>query len=541
MKYGIGIDTGGTYTDAVLYDFTTQHIIATVKEPTTHHDVSIAVSAALKQLLSSAEVPAVEIELLAVSTTLATNAIVEKKGAQVGLIVIGAVKHFKLPVVANVFLKGGHTIIGQEDEPLDLEGLIDTLNQIKDQVDCYAVCAAMSMENPTHEQVAEKAVAMIDPKPVFCSYRLCEDAGMEARAATVSLHATLMPVMEHFLTGVHESMTEIGLECPMVIISGNSQAVGMDTALKKAAVTLASGPASAACFSAQHTDDTALVVDVGGTTTDVCMVGSGKPILAEQGCKIKEWQTHIETVDMSTHGIGGDSMVICTPSQSLDILETRVQPLAMTPKSVPPDTWLDCDPLSRYLVMASGRDDTGDEILEFLLANGPTTPLMLKGKSGKTGIALEKHLEWLAYKNRITMVSFTPTDALHVQGKLDIGNRDHSLQGAERLAALTGMSRKALCQKVLDMTAEKIEKCIIKYAARKTWGDAATAVASQPENELIAITFSLKIPIIAIGAAARYFLPSVARRLGTEVIYPDNYEVGSAIGAIITAGGQDKG
>ncbi len=541
MHYGIGIDTGGTYTDAVLYDFIAHRIVATVKVPTTRHDVSIAVSRAVEKLLGSGGTAPDGIGLLAVSTTLATNAIVEKKGARVGLIVIGTVRQFSLPVAETLFIKGGHTVIGNEDDPLDLEALVDSLGEIRNRVECYAVCAAMSMVNSTHELVAEKAVGMIDPgKPVFCSHRACDDAGMEARAATVSLHAALMPIMDHFIKGVERSMQAVGLHCPLAVISGNGRIVTREEALHKAAVTMASGPASAAWFSARHTHGDALVVDVGGTTTDVCMVRDSRPLLAAQGCRIKEWQTHIETVDMVTRGIGGDSLVICTPAKVVEVMERRVQPLAMTAGLEGMGSWMSYEPQQRYLVMAAGEDDHGDELIGFLLENGPVTPAELKGISNRTGIALEKHLEWLAYKNRITMIGFTPTDALHVLGMLDIGNREEALRGAEMLARLLvgdKVTPESLSRMVLAETRRKIERCIVEFATRRIWGEAAAVVADRTENDLVTVSYSLKVPIVALGAAARFFLPGVGERLGCEVIYPENFEVGSAVGAILAAGG----
>ena len=148
-EYSIGIDTGGTYTDAVLLDSETGKVIAWHKERTTHHDLSVGVGKALAGLLAQSVGPS-EVTRLSVSTTLATNAVVEGRGARVGLFVLGYVRHFKLPVVANIFVKGGHTITGDEDEPLDIETLIDTIPGLAKEVDSYAVCGAMSIKNPAH-------------------------------------------------------------------------------------------------------------------------------------------------------------------------------------------------------------------------------------------------------------------------------------------------------------------------------------------------------------------------------------------------------
>ncbi len=245
--YRIGIDTGGTCTDGVLIDDATLEVVHSAKEPTTHHNLGIGVGRVLKKLLASDIAPE-DIIGLSVSTTLATNAVVEDRGARVGLLVFGYVRHFKLPITANIFLKGGHKITGEEDEPLDIEGLVDSVHGLKNEVDSYAVCGGMSIKNPTHELVAEEAITMIDPKPVFCSHQVSGHPGMRARAATACLHAKLMPLMISFLSSIKISMLNAGLNCPVTIICGNGKGAGLDTAVRRAAITMASGPAATARF-----------------------------------------------------------------------------------------------------------------------------------------------------------------------------------------------------------------------------------------------------------------------------------------------------
>ena len=106
----------------------------------------------------------------------------------------------------------------------------------------------MSIKNPAHELVAEKAISMIDPKPVFCSHRISELTGMEKRAATAALHAKLMPVMEEFITGVRQAMDILQLHCPVLVIGGNGYPINGDKATQEAGLTVASGPACTAQF-----------------------------------------------------------------------------------------------------------------------------------------------------------------------------------------------------------------------------------------------------------------------------------------------------
>ncbi len=536
-SYCIGIDTGGTYTDAVLIDTRTLEVLHWSKKATTHHDLGIGVGRALESLLSSDISPG-DIRHLAVSTTLATNAIVEGRGARVGLFVFGYVRHFKLPVTANIFLKGGHTITGAEDEPLDIEGLVDTIQGLREEVDSYAVCGAMAIKNPAHELVAEEAISVLDPKkPIFCSHQVSDHPGMRARAATACLHAKLMPLMIGFLSSIQLSMLKVKLSCPVTIICGNGQGANLDTAVERAAITMASGPAATARFGCSAGEPTALIVDVGGTTTDVCMIRDGQPVLSEEGCIIGQWQTHVEAIDMYTAGGGGDSHVVCTADGSVALETTRVQPLAMTPDLPDAGSWLGCGLRSSMVLPVSELDDTmtkEDEILRFLRDHGPASAETLAAETSLSGVILEKRLEQLVYLQRIRIAGFTPTDALHALDRLDLGDNVKARAGAAVLAAQLDMDVDTFCLQVIAATEKTIETIILDYLGRKIWQDnKAAPFLNRRDNELFALSFSVKLPIIGIGAAARYFLPGVAERLQTTVTFPQYYEVGNAIGAAL--------
>jgi N-methylhydantoinase A/oxoprolinase/acetone carboxylase beta subunit len=531
-KYFIGIDTGGTFTDAALMESTTGRIVKTAKVPTTHHQLSIGTGNVLVSLLTGI-VPE-QVLSVAVSSTLATNSVVENKGARVALLVIGYVKHFKLPVKAVIFIKGGHTITGVEEEPLDLEYLVDVVNGLKNEVDAYGICSAMSMENPTHELVTEKAISLIDPKPVFCSHRISRLAGMQERAATAGLHAKLMPIMQEYVAGVQLAMAKQNLQCPMVIIGGNCKIVSSAEAIGQAGVTVASGPACTAYFGSLQTDSDSLVIDVGGTTTDIAIIENGKPQLSLDGCIIGEWKTHVEAVDMFTGGIGGDSHVMIDGKGFMTIGPARVMPLAMSTGFPEPAHWLSHSANSRCIQLVSPPeyDDDPSSILGSLFANGPATPWKLGQMAGLSGMPLDSHLEHLARKQLIVETGFTPTDALHVLGRINLGDRARAHTGAIILGKLMNKTPEEFCRMVIERTEEQIANLLIEYIFNRYWGKSLTNfITTRNSNPVLHVDFSLKVPLIGIGAAARSFLPGVAAQLGTTVTFPDNYEVGNAIGA----------
>ena len=534
-KYIIGIDTGGTYTDAVLLDETSKAVLATAKEPTTHHKLALSTAKVLNTLLTKSGVNKNDISRLALSTTLATNAVVERKGARVAAFIIGYVKHFRLPITATIFVKGGHKIDGQEEEVLDIDNIVDTIQGLRNDVDAYAVCSAMSMTNPSHELVAEKAISMIDPKPVFCSHTVSQHTGMKERAATAALHAKLMPLMKDFISGIQDAMVENSLDCPVFLITGNGTRISIDDAVEQAGITVASGPACTAGFGAAQDIDYALVVDVGGTTTDIAMVEDGEMVISSDGCHIGEWQTHVEAVDMFTGGIGGDSHVVLNENGEISLGPSRVIPLSMSVGFPGCKNWLGAELKSKCISLLPDFDTLkNDDPIVYALAAGPSTADSIRKTTGFSGVPLNKRLEQLARSQVILETGFTPTDALHVLGKIDIGNKTKAENGATVLGALLDMDKESFCKKIISMTEDRIEDLLIDYIIHRYWGKSLTNfITTRNNHPVLGVKFSMKIPLIGIGAAAQYFLPSVAERLGTTVDFPEYCEVGNGIGAAL--------
>jgi N-methylhydantoinase A/oxoprolinase/acetone carboxylase beta subunit len=536
QKFIIGIDTGGTYTDAVLIDTNTQAIVATSKKLTTHYKLSVATGEALAELLKTSGATPEQIEKVVVSSTLATNAVVENRGARVAVIVIGFVKHFRLPVKAVVFVKGGHNIMGEEEQPLELDYLVQLIQGLKNEVDAYGICSAMSIKNPAHEMVAEKAISMLDPKPVFCSHRISKLTGMEQRAATAGLHAKLMPVMEEFVSGVKLAMDGLKLHAPVMVIGGNGQPIEAYKATQEAGLTVASGPACTAHFGASHckTSTGCLVIDVGGTTTDIAMIEEGHPLMSKEGCQIGQWKTHVEAIDMHTGGIGGDSHVSIDDKGSIHVGPSRVTPLAIAKDLPAVETWLGAADNNKLIALYPGIQKTpcNNELTRLLAASGSLTPAAIREKTGLGGIPLDKQLEQLTRQQLIFECGFTPTDALHVLGTISIGDRQAACKGAEILGAIRGISKEQFALLVLDKTREQIENLIIDYVVKHFWGDTLTSfISTRNDHPVLGVDFSLKTPLIGIGAAAQYLLPEVAKNLKTTIFFPDFCEVGNAIGA----------
>ena len=278
-RYGIGIDTGGTYTDGALIDLDDHTVLATAKSPTTHFDLSQGIALCLRDLFKDADVKPADIEIVAVSTTLATNAVVESKGDRVGLIVAGYTRPLDLPVVSTLFVEGGHTLQGDEETELDLDAVVRAVSQLKGNVEAYVVCSAMSIKNPAHEKVMAKAVSIIDPLPVFMSCEVSSRVGVADRAATAVLNARLRPVMESFLMGMQDALVALGVARTVMIIRGDATSMNIVDTHRQAASTVASGPAATAWFGLSFAPEKdAVIIDIGGNKTSSMVLDEIKKI-----------------------------------------------------------------------------------------------------------------------------------------------------------------------------------------------------------------------------------------------------------------------
>ena len=539
-QYCIGIDTGGTYTDAVLVDLDSNAVVATAKSPTTHYNIQIGVSNVLQEVLAASHVSANAVRTTCVSTTLATNALVENKGADVGLFVVGFNQRLEVPAVAARYVPGGHTIKGEEVEPLGINYIVDGVNELKNDVDAWAVCSSMAFMNPVHELVAAKAVKLVSDAPVFCSHEASTRAGMKERASTACLNAQLLPVMQKFLSGIRNALEQIGIDSSVLVVRGDCTAMHMDEALKRAATTIASGPAATALFGARATASSdALILDVGGTTTDITLIRDGQPVIDTGGMSIGKWETHVEAVEMFTVGVGGDSLVQLMSGKAPVVGPERVTPLCMGSNIPSPKTWIGQGKCSRCVSVVPDLSEevlAGSAVLRCLQEHGAMTPETLLTHLSVAEITLEQELKKLLHRQHVVATGFTPTDALHVLGELSIGDSAAAHHAAEALAAIEGCTKEAFCRQILTTAEQIIEETVLRHITRReVGGNLVGYLANREQNKLLDITVSLNVPMIGIGAAAPYLLTNVAKRLNTTITFPEHFTVGNALGAIFMA------
>jgi N-methylhydantoinase A/oxoprolinase/acetone carboxylase beta subunit len=601
MTVALGIDTGGTYTDAALVDHATGQVLRTAKALTTRRDLALGIGQVIDAVfqqpppqasLSGAEAdlslqPA-DVDLVALSTTLATNAIVEGQGSPVCLFLIGydptLIRQYKFEdeLVTDdvVYVVGGHDIHGDEAAPLDEATLREAILARQGRVEAFAVSGYFGVRNPEHERRARALIEELTGLPVTCGHDLTTRLNSVRRATTVALNARLVPLLRELIETLRRTLATRAISAPLMVVKGDGSLVRAEWAMQRPIETILSGPAASAVGAGQlaiqageRVADGALwIVDMGGTTTDVAILRDGRPRLNPEGAQVGCWRTMVEAVDVHTVGLGGDSHVHLDGSRQLIIGPRRVVPLSLLAEQHPevldelrsqatapprPDVALQFL-LSRRSPARSLRQDE-QAILE-RLARGPASLASLM-RDARYGLFLQQRVEILVAERLVLRAGFTPTDALHVLDRLDLWHTEAAKLGSQALAAQSRLPPRDLCLLVVEGVSQRAAKALVSKALGGShppdWEREPTAAflldraldgapsdgpggvlsdetKGEPANDL-AFTLTLHRPVVAIGAPVAAYMPRVAEQLNTRLIIPPHAEVANAVGAV--AGG----
>jgi len=573
----LGIDTGGTYTDAVLVD-ESNRIVASAKSLTTRHELTLGIHKTLDELPQDA---LRRVTLVALSTTLSTNSVVEGRGAPVGVLLPGYQEQqvrksglldiFDKELVAT--LPGGHDAVGTEREPLDEKLIRELIHRQMGRVAAFAVSSLFGVRNPAHELRIRELIEDLGSKPVTCGHELASDLDAPRRALTVALNARMIPIIHELIIAVQKILGEKEISAPLMMVKGNGSLINIDTALQQPVGTVLSGPAASvvgAC--ALSATGNAIIADMGGTTTDIAVVTGGQPELSSNGVLIGDWKPMVEAVRVISIGLGGDSEVRFSGQTGIEIGPRRVVPLSLL-AHLHPGT-LAC--LERQLANSPGRGNNRFAMrLEFnevlmaecsaaeiraweMLADQPIEMDEIVNRDREASRAIAR----LQRKGMVIYSGFTPSDAAHV-----LGLCDHWNTGAARLAALVwarqmrhvfGLGRwqagdaETPSRHVFEKVSQRISRALIeaglhqhraldKAGARGLTGLLADLVFESSDapgkrlesGSLFHLNFAADYPLVAVGAPASAFFPDSAVHLGVELSLPQNGEVANAYGAVM--------
>ncbi len=569
MKVSLGIDTGGTYTDAVLFD--EEHgVLAKAKSLTTRHDLAIGIAGAVDRVMLGAGIAAAEIGLVALSTTLATNALVEGRGGRVALVFIGFGEHDVAraglvdamrgePIIRIV---GGHDPQGDPIATLDLNALEREAMSVAPFVSGFAVTGQFSTRNADHEIAARDLLVRLTGLPVTCGHELSARLNGPKRALTSVLNARLIGLIADLIAAAEQIIGDHGIDAPLMVVRGDGSLMSATMAKARPIETILSGPAASLVGAAYLTGAVdALVADIGGTTTDVAVVERGVPHLDPSGAVVGGHHTMVEAVAMTTVGLGGDSEVTV-------LVETSVPRLRLGPRRVVPVSMIAVDHpelVHRVLDRQLLQELAGEHDARFVVPVGDSgassagldpgeLALLRRAHPGVVGVAeLVKgnadlrRLDRLVSRGLLMLAAFTPTDASHVLGDYVTFDRD----AAEKAAVLMARKRTMLGKPVVEGARAWAEWVVstLQRRSAETILDVALGIDGFEGKELSRhplvaasldrrvgvadVSIRLSMPLIGLGASAGLYYPEVAAMLRADGIVPRHADVANAIGAVV--------
>ena len=332
MEYILGIDTGGTYTDSVLLDMQTKQILKTGKALTTPSDLIIGISSSIRSL---GNIDSSSIKFVSLSTTLATNAVVENKGGKTLLILSGAESDCTYPAEETLCVGGRIDIKGRVIKTLSTESVISMLKSLDKSFDTVAISGYASARNPEHELLIKEAVENVFQTPSVCAHELTSTLGFYERTVTAVLNARLIPIINDWLDAMKKSLSEHSIDAPIMVMKGDGCLIHENAARKRPIETILSGPAASITGSLFLSNmENCDVIDIGGTTTDIAHVRNGQVDICSEGALVNNWRTRVRAADINTFGLGGDSRIDYVPS-SVTIGPNKVTPLCRIKSSHP--------------------------------------------------------------------------------------------------------------------------------------------------------------------------------------------------------------
>ena len=568
MKIGIGIDTGGTYTDAVVYDFNNKEILGTAKHLTTKDDLSIGILGAIDGLPTDIIKKA---EIISLSTTLATNAAVENKGGRAKLIFFGGDAKvidevgdkYGLPSSDEIYIQESFTkFSGEMEKEPDWKLFKEELSNDYDY-DGVAIVEMNSMKNGSFvEKKAKKIFQETHDIPVVCGHELFSVLNSLQRSSSTLLNARLFPIIKEFLEAIKKSLKMRDIDAKIVIVRSDGSLMSEEFAQVRPVETLLSGPAASTIGGTQSTNNpNSIIIDMGGTTTDIALVNDGKPVSVIGGISVGKWKTFVDGLYIKTFGLGGDS-AIHYKKQDIYLEETRAVPLCVAADRYP-SIVTDLKKLNEkkrkhtlflyefYMLTKDISESTRYSEEEKALCEALKERPLLISEAAKT---IGKDIYTLDASNLIDddviqVCGLTPTDIMHIKKDFNKYSSKASLLGAEFVAFNLDITVEELCERVYKEVKRKIYINIVEVCLENKYpnymkngvseevvmfaNESFEAASTGEIDDLLNVQFKTNYSLVGLGAPINIFLDDVARMLGTEAIIPKHYEVANALGSVV--------
>lgn len=547
----LGIDTGGTFTDGVLMD-AEGTIYTKTKSLTTKQDLSIGICKCINQLSTVCDTG--RISLVCLSTTLATNSVVEGKVSRIGLITMDdSYNKSSYEVSLHKDVAGLLDLDGSEKEKINEAEVTEALADMKGKVDSLVVSGYYSVRNPVHEKRIKEMAADILNVPVICGHELSMSLGYHERTLTAVLNAHLLPVIDDLIRKTRTALQQNNIDAQVAVIKGDGTMMDEKQALQRPVETVLSGPAASVIGGAFLTDkQNALFVDLGGTTTDIAYMENGKVAVDEDGSVVNGWKTKARAVNMFTFGLGGDSRLKETKG-SLEFGPMKAIPICYASHCYPYLAGEFSDAKSSSVKLLEGfhhaeglmlrklPDDisslgsTARRLAE-LLKDGPHTITYICRHLEKKYMLFS--IDHLIKNGLLDVISITPTDLLHASGEFIQWDSDASIKAIQTMASINNAPYETVLSDLKKKFSNQLLLAIMQSAFcfdGKDGGDAMNTSWLKSvlfdSNNTTRLQCTLAKDIVALGAPAKAWIEPLAQSLNTIVLTPENHDVSNAIGA----------
>lgn len=570
----IGIDTGSTSTDAVVYELEKRALLAFAKSVTTHESLETGILESLRKLPRELTERAAYLSL---STTLATNACVEGKGERVCLLFIGADRRAVEWTLTSYGFESMEFMRfldadAKRGVPPDWAALDGMLPEIVREYDAVAIAQHGARENDAlYEREAAARIARSSAIPVTCSYEIFRELNVIKRGAGALLNARISAEIRRFFEAIHRALEAEGYRLPVFIMRSDGSLVSEEYTLRYPVETLVCGPTASVKGAMElFQERQAVVVDMGGTTCDMAILRDGRPKLDDEGIRLAGWQTFVKGVSIETLALGGDSRVRYK-NRSLSLDARRVLPVSVLAGRYPgvleelerlaAEPHGSMLPMHEHFLRLRDAQDAPEDAQACCaaLAGGPLSLTKLAKATGTDAYHL--NTEALERQGLILRCGFTPTDAILLKGdRKDDGQgaygtllkQEAAARAAELalrfLAASTGLTP----EEILDEIYRQVKEKLYCALAALLWRDAHGGRAPMP-RELDALAreafaaaqradgaprfyrggFATDAVLLGTGAPVHIFLPDVARALGTVWRVSPYSGVSNALGAVL--------
>lgn len=494
MKYRIGIDVGGTFTDAALINNDTFELIDTVKVPTTHTDkagVAAGIIQVLNMIMEHNHVNPEDVAFISHGTTQATNALLEGDVVKVGVITIGkGVEGAKsksdtsmgeIQLTPTKYLHTENEYVNYVPDRFS-EQVANAVTTLKNK-NCEAIVAAeaFSVDTPENENKASQ-ICSESGTASTATNEISKLYGLKVRTRTAVINASIMPKMLDTSNMTEDSIHKAGIKQPLMVMRCDGGVMTMDEVRKRPILTILSGPAAGVAGALMYEKLTnGIFLEVGGTSTDISCVKDGKVMV--KYAEVGGHKTYLTSLDVRTVGIGGGSMMQIENGKLSDVgpRSVHVAGLDYEVYSNPDDI---IDPVLCTIKPGQGDPDYG----YIKCSNGKKFALSLAGAANLAGYVSESDYAY--------------------------GNIEAAKRAWKPLADNMGMTVTEAAEKALEMSAAKNGKAV--EALLEDYGmDKRTT------------------QLVGGGGGASSVVPHLAKKLGFKFKVAKNAPVISTIGVAL--------